>query len=103
MAQQCVLPSGSLSPYQLPSDSPLSVCRYGHGGEDQADETEDEQVQAGSWLRLQAGAGLPQGKSMHGYMMDAWFTTPAKKKKNTHAPTDYCLHDCTVRRPYGTL
>lgn len=40
----------------------VSVLRSGHGGEDPADETQDEQVQAGRRFGLQAGAGLPQGK-----------------------------------------
>lgn len=43
------------------------MLRSGHGGEDQADETEDEQVQAGRRLRLQTGAGLSQGKDMSRY------------------------------------
>lgn len=37
------------------------MLRSGHGGEDQAGEAEDEQVQARSRLGLQTGAGLPQG------------------------------------------
>ena len=45
----------------------VSVLRYGHGGEDQADETENEQIQAGSGLWLQTGTRLPQGKNMSGY------------------------------------
>ena len=43
---------------------PVSVLRPGHGGEDQTDEAEDEQVQARSRLGLQAGAGLPQGNTL---------------------------------------
>lgn len=47
--------------------SPVSVLRYGHGAKNTADETEDEQVQTGSRLRLQTGAGLPQGNNMPRY------------------------------------
>lgn len=54
-----------------PDSSAVSVLRSGHGGADQADEAEDEQVQAGSRLGLQTGAGLPQGK----ITLDVCFTT----------------------------
>ncbi|CAF98072.1 unnamed protein product [Tetraodon nigroviridis] len=46
----------------LPTAAPCRL-KSGHGGEDQADEAEDEQVQARSRLGLQAGAGVPQGNA----------------------------------------
>lgn len=72
-AEACLSPKQYVPPSGLPHcisstwRSPVSVLRYGHGGEDQADETENEQVQTGSRLRLETGAGLPQGKHMFRY------------------------------------
>lgn len=82
------------------SQSPVSVLRFRHGGEDQADETEDEQVQAGSRFRLQTGAGLPQGKKHVHVTLTYASLAPVPSK---HALTVYSLHGCTWLRPYGTL
>lgn len=89
------------------------MLRSGHGGEDQADEAEDEQVQARSRLGLQTGAGLPQGNTLvHKLRVCAslptaaatydvlfawmhcaiWCILQAVRHEHTHISTTCCAH-----------